>query len=126
MSDPLFWDTIFSMDITSAEVLSSIATIVYSPTKVDMARELQGEEAQSFVDLIDRVSDAGELPSVLRVLIMRHSFSLYPTSMGDCSDGARDCSTRSVKLAGYYPPHMSFNQSSPMLASLGGAGVLRT
>jgi len=48
------------MDITSAEVLSNIAAIVYSPTKVDVARELRGNEAQSFVDLIDRVSDPRE------------------------------------------------------------------
>ena len=59
-SDPLFWDTVFSMDITSTEALSNIVAIVYSPTKVDVARKLRGDKAQSFVDLIDRVSDSGD------------------------------------------------------------------
>jgi len=47
------------MDITSAEILSNVVTIVYSPTKVNMARNLRDEKAQSLIDLIDPVGGRG-------------------------------------------------------------------
>ena len=78
-SDAHFWDTIFSMDITSdPEVLSNVVTIVYSPTKVNTARSLQGEKAQSFIDLIDRVGDQGKLQPVPLVLIMAQLLTASP------------------------------------------------
>jgi hypothetical protein len=60
--DALFWDAIFSMDITSAEGLSNISTLVRSPPKVAVARSLRGDDAQRVIDLIDRVSDSGRRP----------------------------------------------------------------
>lgn len=62
-SDAHFWDTIFSVDTTSAEVLSNVVTIVYSPAKVNVARSLWGEKAQCFIDLIDRVGDQSKTPN---------------------------------------------------------------
>jgi hypothetical protein len=60
--DTLFWDAIFSMDVTSAEGLSNISTLVHSPSKITAARSLQGDKAQTFIDLMDRVSDLGKRP----------------------------------------------------------------
>ena len=44
------------MDVPSSESLSSIAILVHSPSRITEARSLQGDEAQSFINLIDRVS----------------------------------------------------------------------
>jgi hypothetical protein len=60
--DTLFWNAIFSMDITSAEGLSNISTLVHSPSKIAVARSLRGDNAQRVIDLIDRVSDSGRRP----------------------------------------------------------------
>lgn len=75
ISDALFWDAIFSTDITSVEGLSNITTLLQSPSKIHVARNLLGDQAQSFIDLIDRVSDLGKRPSVPRVLIMTSTAS---------------------------------------------------
>ena len=53
--DALFWDAIFSMDTSSAEGLSNISILVHSPSKITMARSLQGDDAQRLINLIDRV-----------------------------------------------------------------------
>ena len=58
--DALFWDAIFSMDVTSEEGLSKVSTIVRSPSKIAEARSLQGDKAQRFIEQIDRVSDFGK------------------------------------------------------------------
>ena len=60
--DALFWDTIFSTDITSAEDLSNVSTLVHSPSKITVARSLQGDNAQRMIDLIDQVSDSRRCP----------------------------------------------------------------
>lgn len=123
--DPLFWDTIFVADITSAEGLSNFSTLIHSPSKITAARSLQGDQAQVFIDLIDRVSGRGK-PSIHRVLIMRRSSLHYPTLIRSCSGGAHGCFTRSAKLAGCCPLRMSFNQSIPLSVSLGGVAASRT
>ena len=56
--DALFWDAIFSMDITSTEGLSRMSTLIHSPSKITTARSLQGDDAQRLINLIDRVSDS--------------------------------------------------------------------
>ena len=65
MSDALFWDTVFSTDATSAEGLSNFTTIVHSQLKISEAKGLCGDQAQSFIDLTDQVSDPGKRLSVL-------------------------------------------------------------
>jgi hypothetical protein len=60
--DALFWDAIFSMDISSAEGLSNISTLVRSPSKTTMARNLRGDDAQRLINLIDQVSDSRRRP----------------------------------------------------------------
>ena len=54
--DVLSWDAIFSTDVTSPEGLSSIATLLHSPSKTADARSLHGDQAQRFIDLLDQVS----------------------------------------------------------------------
>jgi hypothetical protein len=124
--DALFWDAIFSMDITSAEGLSNVSTLAHSPSNIIVARNLQGDRAQSFVDIIDQVSGPGEHASTPRMLMAGHSFSRYRTSMRNYLDEPRGCSIRSVQPAEFCLLHISFTQSSPMSASLGGAAASRT
>ena len=126
MSDALFWDTIFSIDITPAEGLSNIAILVHSPSKITIARSLRGDQAQTLVDLIDRVSNSGVFSLVPRVLITKRSFSLCPTLIKSYSGGAHGCSTRSARHVGYYPPHMPSIQGSQSLVSLDGVAALQT
>jgi len=52
------------MDVTSAEGLSKIATLVRSPPKIIHARCLQGDRAQRLIDLLDQASDSGEVSPV--------------------------------------------------------------
>jgi hypothetical protein len=49
------------VDITSTEGLSNVSTLVHSPSKIAVARSFRGDKAQSFINLIDRVSDLGTL-----------------------------------------------------------------
>ena len=121
-----FWDTIFSTDVTSVEGLSNIAALVRSQSKIKAARSLCGDQAQGFIDQIDRVSDPIKHLSASRVFIMRYSSSRYRNSTGNCLGGAHDCFTRSAKPARYYPPRILSNQNSPTLVSLGGAAASRT
>ena len=124
--DALFWDTIFSMDVTSTEDHLNIATLLSSPSKIIDAINLQGDQAQRFIDLIDQVSDSANfLPSAPRALIIRYSFSCYHTLIRSYLGGVHGCFTRSAKLAGYYPPHTFFSQSPPILVNLSGAAALR-
>lgn len=123
--DALFWDTIYSMDIASAEGLSNITTLLHSPQKILDARNLRGDQAQRFIDLIDRVSDLDERPPVPRVLTASRSFSHYHTSMRGCPGGPRDCSTRFAEPVGCCLPRMSFVQSSSMLESSSGQAASR-
>ena len=67
MLDAHFWDTIFSVDITSTQGLSKVAALVHSPPDITVARSLRGDQAQRLIDLIDRVSRSSGLN--LRVLI---------------------------------------------------------
>ena len=68
--DTVFWDASFSMDIASTEGLSNISTLVHSPSKITAARSLRGDKDQTFIDLIDRVSDSGKRPSGRMLLPM--------------------------------------------------------
>ena len=45
------------MDITSTEGLSNVSTLIHSPSKIAVARSFRGDKAQSFINMIDRVSD---------------------------------------------------------------------
>ena len=62
--DAFFWEVIFSVDITSTEGLSNVSTLVHSPSKIAVARSFRGDKAQSFINLIDRVSDLATLSGV--------------------------------------------------------------
>ena len=125
-SDALFWEALFSVDITSAEGLSKIVALVHSPSQITMARSLRDDQTQAFVDLIDRVSGLGRRPSVPLILIMRYSSSRCPTLTRNYLCGAHNYFTRFAKPVGCYPPRMSLRQSSHMLVSLSGAVALQT
>lgn len=118
--DTLFWDIVFSMDITSTEGLSTIAALLHSPSKIIEARNLRGDQARRLIDLLDLVSNSGKRPSVPRALTTRHSFSRCHALTRGYPDGLHNCFTSFVDPAGCYPPHMLFVRSSAMLVSLNG------
>ena len=51
-----FWANIYSTDITSSECLSEVLSLLNCPSRIAVARSLQGSEAQTFIDFLDRVS----------------------------------------------------------------------
>ncbi|KAF9648137.1 kinase-like protein [Thelephora ganbajun] len=53
--DVQFWTNIYSVDITSNECLSKVRTLLSCPSKIAVARSFQGNEAQIFIDFLDRV-----------------------------------------------------------------------
>lgn len=59
--DPQFWARIYSLDITSDECLYEVRALLNCPSRVTAARNLQGGEAQIFVDFLDKVSDRSTL-----------------------------------------------------------------
>ena len=44
------------LETASNESLSEVRSLLYSPTKITVARSLQGDEAQALIDFLDRVS----------------------------------------------------------------------
>jgi hypothetical protein len=124
--DALFWDAIFSMDITSTEGLSKISTLIHSPSKITAARSLRGDDAQRVIDLTDQASNPSKHPPAPRMLIIKCSFFHYLPLIRKYLGGSHDCSTRSAKPVGCCPHHIPFNQSPPILVNLDGAAASRT
>ena len=54
--DVQLWANIHSMDITSEECLTKVRSLLSCRSNMNVARSLQGEEAQAFIDFLDRVS----------------------------------------------------------------------
>ena len=57
-SDTQFLKAIHSADVDSSERLSEVQSLLNSPFKVTLVRSLQGNEAQTFIDALDRVSQS--------------------------------------------------------------------
>lgn len=55
-TDIQFRSNIYSSEATSSESLSEVQSLLCCPTKITIARSLQGTEAQTFIDFLDRVS----------------------------------------------------------------------
>ena len=71
--DIQFWTSIFSSEITSDECLSKVRSLLSCLSKITVARSFKGNEAQAFVDFLDRVSNLcasrlGDLEFQLQVL----------------------------------------------------------
>ena len=54
----LLYNTLCVADMSVAELISNIRTFIHSPPLIAVARNLRGEEAQGFIELIDQVGDA--------------------------------------------------------------------
>ena len=69
--DAQFWAKIYSMDTASTECLSEVQALLICPFKIEAARSLRGNEAQKFIDFLDRVSTKIMCPILrqLRTLI---------------------------------------------------------
>lgn len=50
------WTNLYSMEITSDECLTNVEALLSCRSNMDVARSFEGNEAQTFVDFLDRVS----------------------------------------------------------------------
>ena len=55
-SDIQFSTNIYSTEVAPNECLSEVRSLLSCPSKIDAVRNLQGNDAQTFVDFLDRVS----------------------------------------------------------------------
>ena len=55
--DMQFWTDIFSMEITSNECLTKVRSLLSCPFKISVARSFRENEAKTFIDFLDRVSE---------------------------------------------------------------------
>jgi len=55
--DTQFWTSIYSAEITSSERLLAVRSLLSCPSKIAVARSFKGNEAQTFIDFLDRVSE---------------------------------------------------------------------
>lgn len=51
------WSGLYNLEITSEDCLSEVRSLLNSPSKISVARNFQGPEAQSLVDFLDRVGE---------------------------------------------------------------------
>ena len=56
ISDVQFWANIYSVKITSDECLTKVQSLLTRRSNMNVARSFQGNEAQTFIDFLDRVS----------------------------------------------------------------------
>lgn len=50
-----FWTSIYSTEITSNECILKVRSLLTCPSKIAVARSFTGNEAQTFIDFLDRV-----------------------------------------------------------------------
>ena len=70
-SDSRFWAEIYMMEISSEECLTKVRSLLTCKSNIDVTRSFQGEEAQAFIDFLDRVSKLRcgvSVPQPLRIL----------------------------------------------------------
>ena len=53
----ILYDDLYVTDMSAAESVSNIRSLIHSPHLIAAAKGLRGEEAQRLIDFIDRVSD---------------------------------------------------------------------
>ncbi|KAF9651759.1 kinase-like protein [Thelephora ganbajun] len=53
-TDTQFWANFYTVEITSDECLSEVGSLLNCSSKITVARSLRGNEAQAFVDFLDR------------------------------------------------------------------------
>ena len=51
-----FWTNMYSMDVASGECISAVQSLLSCPSKISLARNFRGNEAQTFIDFLDQVS----------------------------------------------------------------------
>jgi len=60
-TDTEFWSGIYSLEIASDECLSKVSSLLSCPTKITAARSFRGQEAQTLIDFLDRVSELSNI-----------------------------------------------------------------
>ena len=56
-STAILYHGLYVTDMPAAESVLNIRSLIHSPSRITIARSLRDEEAQGFIDFIDRVSD---------------------------------------------------------------------
>ena len=93
------------MEVTSDECLSEVRSLLSCPSKITVARNLQGDEAQFFINFLDQVGGFCSYPDstaqntgcrFLHDRLLRQN-----TGNGVCS-----CFPRSARLIISYPLHI--------------------
>ena len=94
-----------------AESVSSIRTFMHSSSRIAAARKLRGREAQSLIDVIDRVCG----PSLQRDGVWGTNLGCRPSHcqnwMRTSGSNVCTCFTNSAKLVNYCQPHMLCEKS---------------
>jgi len=98
------------MEVTSDEYLSEVRSLLNCPSKITRVRNLRGDEAQMFIDSLDRVSKLGPCFSV--TYRVKRRFLHDHASMTNTGNAVYGSSPRSAEHAGSYPPRIFFNKTS--------------
>ena len=53
----ILYDNLYVVDMSAAESVSNIQSLIHSPHLIAVARSPRGEEAQRLIGFVDRVSD---------------------------------------------------------------------
>lgn len=107
-----FWSDLYALEITSNECLSKLRSILGCPTKIAATRRFQGNDAETFVNFLDKVGYL-RVPLLVGDPIPRvHRFSHTRTSMSKSVGDAYDSFPRYAKPRGSFLPHIFFAGSS--------------
>ena len=109
-SDIQFPAKLCSMEATSTECLSEVRSLLRCPFKIAAARSLQGNEAQMFIDFLDRVSGLRATPLGLTTERSGHRFSSSHLLTTYFAGGVSCCSQKSANSVASYPPGMFFKR----------------
>jgi len=115
-----FWTSIYSIDVTSNECPAKVQTLLSCRSSVNVARSLQGNDAQIFIDFLDQVSckssaHASATQGVNRRFLHSHA------SMINSGSGVYCFFPRSARPIESYPPRTFFNENA---YALGGCATM--
>ncbi|KAF9647734.1 hypothetical protein BDM02DRAFT_2520842 [Thelephora ganbajun] len=104
-----FWANVYSMETASNECLSKVRSILSCASTITIARSFQGNEAQTLIDFLNRVSTLST--ACLDNLRRKHRFLCGRASITNSGSGVYGSFPRSAKHAGSYPPLILFDRS---------------
>ena len=111
--DMRLWPKIYSMGITSNECLTEVRSLLSCPSGMNLVRNFQGNEAQTFANFLDQVSESccAGIPLVLPAYGVERRFLCGHLSVTNSGGAAYCFYPRSAKPTASYPPPTLFNSS---------------